>query len=114
MSWIKKLFKSRTPMVFVLEYVTFCTDKEVMGVFDNELDAYESFLLFSRGRLWCEGDKIVLHVMYLNDYYWDGVCNPVIWQDIHGTFFSHDGYRIRFEEYRDSHFLFQGRESIID
>jgi hypothetical protein len=113
MKWIKKLFPSKNPLVFVLEYVTFCTDKEVMGVFDNDKDAYEFFLLSSRGRLWCEGDKFSLYVMYLNDYYWDGVAGPCIWQTINGTFFSSDGYRERFEDFRDNHFIYQGRESII-
>jgi hypothetical protein len=114
MNWLRRLLRRKPVMVFLLEYETFFSEKQTMGVFDNDQDAYEFFLFSSRGRMWCEGDRYSLFVVDVNDYYWDGVQAPVVWQTIHGLFFSTDGYRRRFEDFRDNHFIYQGRESIID
>ena len=81
-------------MLFVLEYVTFCTDKEVMGVFDCDKEVYTALLTYTQSRYWCEGDVFSIYVMYLNDYYFDGLSNPIMWQNMNGTFFSNDEYRL--------------------
>jgi hypothetical protein len=113
MKWLNFL-KKKPKMLFILEYVTFCTDKEVMGVFDRDKEVYEALLIYTKSRYWCEGDIFSIYVIYLNDYYFDGLSNPIMWQNMNGTFFSNDEYRKRYERFRDHHFIYHGRESIID
>lgn len=99
--------------LFVLEYVTFCTDKEIMGVFDNEKAVYEALFVYTRSRFWCDGDTFSIYVAYANDYYFDGLTNPITWQTMNGVFFSNDEYRRRYDKFLKHSVVYQ-RESIID
>lgn len=78
-------FRSR--YVFVLDYLSFIQDREILGIFDSLEKAVDALKNLTAHKLWSTGDIYSIYKQNLNEIEYDGLCDPVLYVNIYGPSF---------------------------
>lgn len=78
-------FKPRC--VFVLDYLSFIQDREILGVFDSLSKTIEALKNFTAHKLWHTGDIFSIYKQNVNEIEYNGLCDPVLYVNIYGPSF---------------------------
>lgn len=80
-------FRSRK-RVYVLDYLSFIQDREVLGVFSSLDKSIEGLRLFTQHKLWSEGDIFSIYEQEVDEVAYSGLTHPVLYVNIYGPTFN--------------------------
>ena len=77
----------RPRYVFVLDYLSFIQDREILGIFDSLEKAVDALKNLTAHKLWSTGDIYSIYKQNINEIEYDGLCDPVLYVNIYGPSF---------------------------
>jgi hypothetical protein len=77
----------RPRYVFVLDYLSFIQDREILGIFDSLDKAIDALKNLTAHKLWHTGDIYSIYKQNLNEIEYEGLCDPVLYVNIYGPSF---------------------------